>query len=464
MNKLNKSLNNNFEGELPIWVEDSLKNIPTEWEKILFTRKARKLLTKIYVKIQNCVNDPEENLSPKAEDIFNFAKLTPLDKISIVIIGQDPYPDKNHAHGLSFSSLNTTIPSSLKNIFKCLIKQKFIKKMPKNSNLTIWARRGVLLLNSALTTKFKSRNAHQEIWCKYTDVLIKNLCDYYSKKNKTLIFMLWGNNAQNKSKVIYAKNDDNDDSDSDSTEHIVLRYIHPSPMAQSNNKSLNFINCPNFREANEIIKEEHKLKKTNISEIVWSFRKKKIIIYTDGSAFPNEDRPKAKNGYACLFTQGVFENLVIKGSSEKFIIHPLTKKKMCSTAQRAEGTAIWKALIKCNTLSYDKWDEIEIITDSKHWMDMLLIFIPGWIRKNMDFEDKKVPDITKGMWKEWSKLQKNGYINIRHINSHKKLDDVEKNSQEACDIQNNDTVDQFANEAREELEYGKYVEEYVDFD
>ena len=456
MNDLYISLNKKFHDEIPSSIIDSLSGIPIEWEEILFNKRAIKLLVKIYSRIQKSINGDDENLSPNPTYIFNFAKLTPLLKINIVIIGQDPYPNKKHAHGLSFSSLDSKIPGSLKNIFACLVKQKLIKKMPKKPNLTIWARRGILLLNSALTTEINVRNVHQKLWAPYTNLLIETLCLYFSEKNRNLIFMLWGNDAQEKSYIIdsYKSND-----------HIILEWRHPSPLAQHCLENLKFINCTNFKEANDIFKENHKLNETNIPKISWSLKKKKMIIYTDGSAYPNKHIPKAKNGYACVFTNGCLDGLVIKGSSPRFITHPLTNKKLYSTNQRAEGMAIWKTLSKCNTLTSDKWDEIEIVTDSEFWMNMLKIYIPNWEKKKLDFNEKtSLPYIAKGAWKEMIELQKKGIVKIRHIKSHRKLEDVEKNSKEECDIQNNMTADQLANDARKELEYGECIEEYPEFE
>lgn len=472
MNKLIALLNKTFEDEVPSWVEDSLESIPEQWENLLFNQRARNVLVNIYNTLQDDLDDPDEDISPNPKNIFNFAKVTPLNRIHIVIMAQDPYPDRAQAHGLAFSSLNKKVPDSLKNIYKCLVTQKFIKRIPKKSDLTIWAKRGVLLLNSSLTTKVKKMGVHKKLWNKYTDLLVKNLCDHFAKKNRMLIFMLWGKHAESKSFIINScssdrsdSSDSNDDNNNDNS-HIVLTWRHPSPMAQRCKESLQFINCTNFREANEILKDEYNSKnaRVNIPKMRWGLKIKKVVAYTDGSAYPVADKPNAKNGYSCVFTEGYFEGMVLYGRSEQFIRHPLTNEKMCSTAQRAEGTAIWKTLIKCGEIPDGKWDEIEIITDSNHWKSMLLNFMPKWIEKDKDFENQKVPDITKGMWKEWTDLKKKGSVIIRHMNSHLKLEDVKEGTQEWCDIQNNDTADELANKARTELEYGQYIEstEYLD--
>lgn len=444
LDKLNASLDEEFDNNVPMWIEKSLNNIPEEWHQILFSKKMRPKLIKVFNRIQKMVQDPDKDLSPSDGKIFEFAKLTPLNRIHTVIIGQDPYPNPDHAHGLAFSSLNTKIPHSLKNIYNCLIKHKLIDEIPDSGDLTIWARRGVCLLNTSLTTLAGKIKQHDKIWEDYTNELIKKLCDVFEKNDIQLIFILWGNDAQKRSKLIV-----------DDTEHVVLKWRHPSPLANAScSENEKFINCTNFNEVNEILKDERGL------SMDWSFNIKKIVAYTDGSALPNKDIPKAKNGYSVIFTEGVLKCLILYGSSPEYIIHPKTKKKMCSTAVRAEGTAILKALEKCNNLNPLKWDVIEIITDCQHWYNMITTFMPKWERDDIDFNDQKVPDITIPLWKEWKELKTKGEIQIRHIPSHGKdgLKKAEDGTQEAEDYMYNSLADELANDARKNLEYDEYKE------
>ena len=172
MEKFYKKLNKEYEGSVPLWIEESLINIPKEWEQILFSSKSIRELLKIFIKLDNNIQELDEEkhdnlLSPSADNIFEFARLTPIKKIHTVIIGQDPYPNPDHAHGLAFSSKYHKVPNSLKNIYKCLLNFKLINKIPKKSDLTIWAKRGVLLINTALTTTIGNSNSHQELWKNY---------------------------------------------------------------------------------------------------------------------------------------------------------------------------------------------------------------------------------------------------------------------------------------------------------
>ena len=190
----------------------------------------------------------------------------------------------------------------------------------------------------------------------------------------------------------------------------------------------------------------------------WKLKIKKIVAYTDGSAYPNSNIIEAKNGYSCIFTDGYIEGLALYGSSPQFIINEFTKEKMFSNSQRAEGTAILKCMIKCNSLPMNKWDEIEIITDSKHWYNMINSFMPRWDKDK--FKEMKMPDITMEIDKLWKELNYKGKITIRHINSHGKggLKEAEEGSQENYDYINNCNADKLANLAREKLEYNEYVE------
>ena len=138
---------------------------------------------------------------PAQEDVLNAIKLTSLDNAKVLIIGQDPYPSSEHAHGLAFSSLSTKTPASLKNIFKKL-KEDFPEKEFKSNTLTNWGKQGVILLNTALTFEGKDSKLlkeHTALW----EPVIKNIFDVLIKRNKTLVVMRWGNYAQ-KSYRIYA--------------------------------------------------------------------------------------------------------------------------------------------------------------------------------------------------------------------------------------------------------------------
>ena len=126
-----------------------------------------------------------KTIFPPKNLIFNAFSTTPWDKIKVVIIGQDPYPNPGDAMGLSFSVPKTQpIPGSLRNIYKCLEKDKKINFIrPKHGDLISWAEQGVFLLNATLTVECKKPNSHQKNsnWSKFTDFVIKQIS--IQKKN-----------------------------------------------------------------------------------------------------------------------------------------------------------------------------------------------------------------------------------------------------------------------------------------
>ena len=150
--------------------------------------------------------------TPSKDDIFKSLKLTSLDNLKIVIIGQDPYPSNGEADGLAFSSKLKKTPGSLKNIFKQIKCDLNIEC--KSNCLDAWAKQGVLLLNKILTNEVNKKVAHKNIgWEKFTNNLIK----YIDENKRNIIFVLLGQCAQTNIKII--KN------------NFILKTSHPSPLS-----------------------------------------------------------------------------------------------------------------------------------------------------------------------------------------------------------------------------------------
>lgn len=159
--------------------------------------------------------DTKEIYPPK-DFIFNALKLTSYEKTKVVIVGQDPYHGKGEAHGLSFSvQKGIKIPPSLKNIYKELYDDLGV--LPKdNGDLTGWALQGVLLLNSVLTVEKDKAASHRNLgWEPMTDYIIKLL----NLKNEPVVFILWGNFAKEKAKLIT------------NPHHYIVMSPHPSPFS-----------------------------------------------------------------------------------------------------------------------------------------------------------------------------------------------------------------------------------------
>lgn len=175
---------------------------------------------------------------PPGKDIFKAFELCPLDKVKVVILGQDPYHGAGQAMGLSFSVPdNVPAPPSLKNIFK-EIEDELGIRMSGKPNLENWAAQGVLLLNAVLTVRAGEPASHSTYgWQEFTDAVIRTISD----RCEGVVFLLWGNYARSKAVLI------------DRSRHSVLEAAHPSPLARGA-----FFGCGHFRIANDILVSEGK--------------------------------------------------------------------------------------------------------------------------------------------------------------------------------------------------------------
>jgi len=154
---------------------------------------------------------------PEGKYIFRALDLCPFDEVKVVILGQDPYPTKGHAHGLCFSVEETVkpLPKSLQNIYK-EIHADIGKPISSNGSLLPWAQQGVLLLNSVLTVEEGSPDSHSgKGWEQFTDAVIKVL----SEQKKEIVYLLWGSKAQKKAIHV------------NPSENLLLQSVHPSPLS-----------------------------------------------------------------------------------------------------------------------------------------------------------------------------------------------------------------------------------------
>ena len=175
-----------------------------------------------------------KRIFPAGKEFFNAFAHTPLDKVKVVILGQDPYHGEGQAHGLCFSvKPGVAVPPSLKNIYK-EIHAELGLPIPNHGHLTAWADQGVLLLNSVLSVECARAASHQgKGWEMFTDRVI----DVVNREREGVVFMLWGSYAQRKGALI------------DSQRHCVLKAPHPSPLSAHRG----FFGCGHFRMANEYL-------------------------------------------------------------------------------------------------------------------------------------------------------------------------------------------------------------------
>lgn len=180
---------------------------------------------------------------PEYDNIFNAFKLTSVEDLKVVILGQDPYHEPNQAHGLSFSVLCEKLPPSLVNIYKEISSDLGVE-VKQDGNLDYLAKQGVLLLNTILTVEHGKALAHKSFgWEKFTDNVIK----YINTLDKPVVYILWGSNAISKKKMIT------------NPKHYVITSVHPSPLSSYRG----FFGSKPFSKTNEF------LKNNNIEEIKW---------------------------------------------------------------------------------------------------------------------------------------------------------------------------------------------------
>lgn len=224
-------------------IGESWYNALTDDEKACFEEKISVIEEKR--KVQEILPYEAEN-----SGIFHALKVTPYEEVKVLIMGQDPYPNKEDAHGLAFSKLSGKIPASLKNIFEKINEDTGVNNI--SGNLTPWAKQGVLLLNRALSfSKAESLASRNKFWLPVIDIIINKLI----AREKPLVIILWGNPANEieqfsfEKEEVYKKRN-----------IFILRSSHPSNMGNAKNSVLKdgkigaFTLTPNFKKTNEIMK------------------------------------------------------------------------------------------------------------------------------------------------------------------------------------------------------------------
>lgn len=213
-----------------------MRKLNNDWDKLLqdeFNKEYYQNLRKFVVNEYNT-----KTIYPKADDVLNCLRYTSYKDTKVVILGQDPYHNPHQAHGLSFSVLKPVVPPpSLKNIYKEL-QTDLGCSIPDHGELTKWAKQGVLLLNAVLTVQENKPGSHaNKGWEIFTDHIIELL----NQKETPVVFLLWGNYAKQKEKLIT------------NPKHLVLKAAHPSPFSAYNG----FFNCHHFSKTNEFLIQNH---------------------------------------------------------------------------------------------------------------------------------------------------------------------------------------------------------------
>ncbi len=276
------------------------------------------------------------NIEPKKELVLKSFEYCPVNKITVIILGQDPYP--RNATGLAFSSEETPIPPTLRNIYKCL------DIISNSGNLSWWAVQGVLLLNTALTTEVGISGSHIKLWKPFTIQLLTNLTKFHESIGNKLHFMLWGEKAKEYKQYL-------------GSYHNVLEWRHPSPLSEATaSEQDSFLKCDHFKLCNFIDWNNHH----------------QMVIFTDGACSKN-----GKTNAIASFATLCFVNPTLCFSihglvpAREFVckdgIIMLTDTVMTPTNNRAELLAICMSLSVIKLLGM--FGNIIIVTDSKYSID-----------------------------------------------------------------------------------------------
>jgi uracil-DNA glycosylase len=209
----------------------------TTWRPVLIAETEKPY----WKPLQQFVKDERKKYTvyPPDKDVFAALHLTPYEKVSVLILGQDPYHEAGQAHGLCFSVRpEVAIPPSLQNIYKEL-RDDLGCPIPNNGCLTPWAEQGVLLLNAVLTVRAHQANSHQgKGWENFTDAIIRAVND----KPDRVVFVLWGAYARKKKPLI------------DTGRHVIIESAHPSPLSAANG----FFGSRPFSKINAALREAGK--------------------------------------------------------------------------------------------------------------------------------------------------------------------------------------------------------------
>ena len=209
-----------------------------DWDEILKDEINKEYFQEVLKNVN--VLYEEKVIFPPKKDVFNAFRLSYKD-VKVVILGQDPYHGVGEAHGFAFSTLNTKLPPSLKNIYKELYDDLGIQKDYSNGNLFSWVKQGVMLLNTGLTVEKDKPNSHKDLgWHTFTDAVIQKL----NEREDPIVFILWGNNAIAKKQYITNKR------------HLVIESAHPSPFSARNG----FFGSKPFSKTNEFLEKNGKSK------------------------------------------------------------------------------------------------------------------------------------------------------------------------------------------------------------
>ena len=224
----------------------AVPDIPASWQRVLADEFAKPYWAELQAFV--ATERDEHTVYPPEPEVYTAFRLTPFEKTHVFLLGQDPYPGPNQAHGLCFSvKPGVPLPGSLRNMYKELHDDLGIPPA-RTGYLAPWAAQGILMLNAVLTVRAGQPNSHKgRGWEVFTDEVIRTV----SAKDDPIVFVLWGAYAQKKLKLI------------DTDRHTIIQSAHPSPLSAANG----FFGSKPFSKMNAALKEH------GVKPIDWDLNK-----------------------------------------------------------------------------------------------------------------------------------------------------------------------------------------------
>ena len=213
-----------------------ISSFSDDWKTELSEELVKPYFTHLMAKVSLAYTTYPNQIFPPKHQLFSAFNSCSFANVKVVVLGQDPYPTKGHAHGFCFSVEKEVLPlpKSLQNIAKELRTDVGVE-LKEQGDLTSWARQGVLLLNSILTVHEGNPGSHQGVgWERFTDSVIQRL----GSRKEPLVFLLWGAHAIAKKSLILG-----------GEHHLVLTAPHPSPLSAYRG----FFGCKHFSQTNEFL-------------------------------------------------------------------------------------------------------------------------------------------------------------------------------------------------------------------
>lgn len=389
-----------------------------------------KTLSPALISAIQAINKEAKPFVPPPHQILECFKICPFENTRVVLLGQDPYIKPGEAHGLSFSTLSRTTPPSLRKIYECMVATGCLGSTPTTNDLTPWAKQGVLLLNTALTTQLGISDAHAAYWTGYTDGIIHEL----NQRMDGLIFILLGAKAQAKRKLI------------DTKKHSILEWGHPSPLNSANrdkDSPNNFIRCDVFHRTNSLLESAGKqtiswaLEGSNMieeptvvltSEPIRHPTQTSYRLYTDGGAIAN-GKTNCQASWAYII-------YAPDGTIYKYAAGRVAPSTHGESNNRGELSAIFLGVMEFARGGLDA--PLVILSDSEYSLKCISVWYPEWVRKSK-LDGKKNLDLIAGITQACVGLT----VTYRHVSAH--CDEPMRTHPSYPDWDANDIVDDACN-------------------